>query len=251
MPLIPTGPLSLFYQEIGAGEPVLWLPGLGADHTAWGPQIAALKDHFRCFAIDNRDCGRSGRATDGYGIRDMAADTIGLMDGLGQASAHIVGWSMGGAIAQEMALGWPDRVLSLCLVATYDEGDPRSGDRFALAAEIRRSLGFEAYLRFAHLSIYTHRAYQRPGLIANARRRAMEYPYQQTVDDYERQAWATTHHHTRDRLHRIGCPTLVLAGEEDVLTPVDSVLPPHGCGNPECDPGGVPRGGPRPAVGTA
>ncbi len=221
MPLTPTGSLSLFYQETGAGEPVLWLPGLGTDHTAWVLQIAGLKNHFRCIAIDNRDCGRSDRATGRYGIRDMAADTIGLMDALQLPWAHVVGWSMGGAMAQEMALGWPERIRSLCLVATYDEGDPRADDRFALAAEIRRSMGFEAYLRFAQLSIYTYRAYQRPGFIEAARRRAMEYPYQQTVDEYERQAWATTHHHTRDRLGRIACPTLVLVGDEDILTPLE------------------------------
>lgn len=221
MPLVETGGVPLFYQEAGSGPPVLWLPGLGADHAAWGGQTAALRGRYRCIAVDNRDCGRSGRATARYGIRDMAADTVGLLDALGIDSAPFVGWSMGGAIAQELALSWPDRVSALVLLASYDEGDPRADDRFALAAEIHRVMGYEAYLRFSHVSIFTHRAYLRPGFIEGTRRRAMEYPYKQSVEDYERQMDAVLRHDARSRLGKVRCPTLVLGGAEDTLTPVE------------------------------
>ncbi len=221
MPSISTGTTSLFYQESGSGDPVLFLPGLGADHTAWGLQIATLQRGFRCIAVDNRDCGRSDKASAPYSIRDMAADTVGLIDALGIERAHVVGWSMGGAIAQELTLARPERVRSLALVASYHERDPRAVARSALAVQIRSELGHEAFLRFAQISIFTYRAYQREGYIEGILKRGLEYPYTQSVEAYARQASATVQHESRGRLGAIAVPTLVLVGDEDILTPLE------------------------------
>ena len=221
MPTVKVGDLSLFYQESGSGEPLVLVPGLGTDHTAWGHQVSALQGLFRCIAVDNRDAGRSDHARGLYTIREMAEDIVGLMDALDISSAHLVGWSMGGAIAQELALGWPERVRTLALVASYHESDPRGVDRFETAGQIRRELGFEAFLKFSYVTIFTHRAYLRPGYMEGMRKRAVEYPHQQSPEAYERQAHATVGHEAKGRLSLIQAPTLVLAGAEDILTPLE------------------------------
>src|SRR5204863_4842963 len=92
--------LAIAYWSEGQGPPVVWLQGLNADHTAWSAQIAAFRSDYRCIAIDNRDVGRSGRATGGYTLMDMAHDARAVLDALGVEDAHVVGLSMGGSIAQ-------------------------------------------------------------------------------------------------------------------------------------------------------
>lgn len=219
MPRVHTGELSLYYVESGAGEPVVFVPGLGTDHTVWGYQTRALSRSFHCIAVDPRDAGRSDQAADGYTIAEMARDVVGLLDALGIVAAHLVGWSMGSAISQEVALSRPERVRSLTLVATYHEGDPRATERHEALAYVRRTLGLEAFQRVTFPWSFSFRSYLRPGFIDEIRRRAMEYPYQQTQEAYERQVQATLAHETRGRLGGITAPTLILVGEEDILTP--------------------------------
>ena len=221
MPKVPTGDLALFYREIGEGAPVLLIPGLGSDHTAWGQLSLALQVRYRCISVDNRDVGRSDRAAGAYTIRDMARDTAGLMDALDLSSAHVIGWSMGGAIAQELALEQPDRVQSLALVATYHEGDGRADQRFGAMAEVRRTMGRETYLRLAYPWSFTFRAYQQPDFIESLQRQALSSQFPQEQDAFERQMEATLRHNTRGRLEGIRCPTLVVVGEEDILTPLE------------------------------
>ncbi|MBI2886758.1 MAG: alpha/beta fold hydrolase [Chloroflexi bacterium] len=233
MPRVFTGRLSLFYQESGSGEPVIFLPGLGADHTAWGYQARALSPRFRCIAVDNRDVGQSDGAGGPYTIRDMAGDVVGLMDALEIPSAHVVGWSMGGAIAQEVAIGWPGRVRRLCLVATYHHGDPRGSERQRAFAQVRRALGLEAYLQVVYPWSFTYRAYQRPGFMEGMRERALANPYPQSTEAYERQTEATIAHEARGRLGQIVAPTLLLVGAEDILTPPERFSQPMAQGIPQ------------------
>ena len=219
MPTVNAGRLSLFYQESGRGEAVILLSGLGAEHTSWGYQALAMQRRFRCIRIDNRDVGRSDRAQGPYTTQDMAKDTAGLMDTLELEAAHLAGWSMGSAIAQELALLYPARVRSLCLVGTYHESDPRAVDRFQATSQVRKVMGREAFLRVVYPWSFTYRAYMRPGFIEGLQRQALENPHAQEQDAYERQVAATLAHDTRGRLQDITCPTLVIVGDEDILTP--------------------------------
>jgi pimeloyl-ACP methyl ester carboxylesterase len=128
--------IELCYQELGDpdGEPMLLVMGLATQMIAWSDEFCAMlaKRGFRVVRFDNRDIGRSsrfrpggvpnpldmlvGRGNSAYRLRDMADDTVGLMDHLGIDSAHVVGASMGGMIAQCTAIGHPDRVRSLCSI---------------------------------------------------------------------------------------------------------------------------------------
>lgn len=110
---------KLYYEVHGEGVPLILIMGIGYDATLWGlHQIPAFSQEFQVIAFDNRDVGRSSKATGPYTIADMADDVAGLLDGLEVDRAHVLGISMGGMIAQEFALRHPKRLDKLILTGT-------------------------------------------------------------------------------------------------------------------------------------
>ena len=108
MPSIDAGRTELHYERAGSGEPLLLIQGMSATHMAWGrPFLAPLEQSFESIVFDNRGMGLSGRAELPFGIADLAADAVALLDALEIETAHVVGISMGGMIAQELALAHP------------------------------------------------------------------------------------------------------------------------------------------------
>jgi pimeloyl-ACP methyl ester carboxylesterase len=123
MPSIDAGGSELHYVRAGAGDPMLLIQGMSATHMTWGrPFLSPLEASFDCIAFDNRGMGLSGSAQLPFEIVDLAGDALALLDGLEIDRAHIVGISMGGMIAQELALAHPERIHSLTLGATYCGG---------------------------------------------------------------------------------------------------------------------------------
>ncbi|MDB5078387.1 MAG: hypothetical protein JWP00_311 [Chloroflexi bacterium] len=122
MPQIIVNDIPLYYELVGpsTGEPVVFLSGLTGDHNNWTLQVNRLKDHYRCLTLDWRDTGNSGPSpvTD-YTIADMAGDVAGLIGALDLGKCHLIGLSMGGAVAQEVALNYPELVASLVLASTF------------------------------------------------------------------------------------------------------------------------------------
>jgi pimeloyl-ACP methyl ester carboxylesterase len=123
MPNVDVGGAELHYLRAGSGEPMLLIQGMSATHMAWGrPFLSPLEQSFECTIFDNRGMGLSGPAQMPFTVADLAGDTIGLLDALEIERAHIVGISMGGMVAQELALAHPERIRSLTLGATYCGG---------------------------------------------------------------------------------------------------------------------------------
>ncbi len=123
MPSIDAGGTELHYVRAGAGEPMLLIQGMSATHMTWGrPFLAPLEESFDCVVFDNRGMGLSGKAELPFTTADLADDTLGLLDALEIERAHVVGISMGGMIAQELALAHPERIHTLTLGATYCGG---------------------------------------------------------------------------------------------------------------------------------
>ena len=113
MPSIFANGRRLYYEEAGTdGTPLVFLSGLGGDHRAFSVAQRHFSRRFRTLALDARDAGRSDRADAPYTTADMADDVAGLLDAIGVDSAHIVGQSLGGLVAQELAIRHPRRVRS-------------------------------------------------------------------------------------------------------------------------------------------
>ena len=115
--------VDLWVEQEGAGDDVLFISGLADEGACWVDQVGGLSDRYRVTTFDNRGVGRSTTPEGEFTIADFAADTAALMDALEIESAHVVGSSMGGAIAQELALAHPERVRSLVLNGTWCRGD--------------------------------------------------------------------------------------------------------------------------------
>lgn len=215
------GDIRIFYQEAGQGDPLLLIMGWGGDHTAWALQVPAFAAEFRCVSFDNRGAGQSDQPDVPYTMRMMASDAVGLLDALGIQRAHILGLSMGGMIAQEIALNYPERVRTLQLHATLARADAylRAVGESLLRA---RATGTrEEFVRTLLPWILAPRTYtERAELVELMVQRLVENPYPASLAGLARQAEASWAHDAGERLHRIGCPTLVTVGAEDLFVPL-------------------------------
>jgi pimeloyl-ACP methyl ester carboxylesterase len=135
---ISVGNLTLGYDVVGSGPPLLMLMGLGANRRGWVGQVPALSAAMTLYLVDNRGVGESDKPPGPYRVREMADDARAFLDALEVESAHVLGVSMGGTIAQELALAYPERVRSLILACTFAKA---SRGMREISEETARSLG--------------------------------------------------------------------------------------------------------------
>ncbi len=211
------GRYTLRYVDVGSGPAVVLIHGLAGDHSAWHPQIELLRGHFRVIALDNRGAGASTQVDEPISTQDLANDTLGLMDHLGVEHAHVVGRSMGGAVAQHMALQAPQRVASLVLCASFARLDAL-GRRVLL--NMREALEWRS-------SWVDHARHSVQNFVSAAY--FNEHPEQITAIErliggetrlpacYSRQNEACQQHDTLPDLHRISQPALVMGGAVDPI----------------------------------
>jgi len=210
----------MYYVEAGAGDPVLLIMGFGGDHTAWAFQMGAFSAKNRVIAFDNRGVGRTDAPDLPYTTRMMAVDTLGLMDALDIEHAHVIGISMGGMIAQELALAHPERVRSLHLGCTLARPDAYLLALNSVWRDMRTNFGREAMLRALGLWLFAPATYAgRPDLVEALLQTALANPHPQTLAGFLRQGEAIACHDTLERLSAIRCPTLVSVAEDDILVP--------------------------------
>ena len=216
---IHTGELELWVERRGEGPDVLLIAGLGDPAEAWQPQLDGLADRYRVTAFDNRGVGRTPLSDGALSVATMADDAAALLRTLEAPAAHVAGFSMGGTIAQELALRHPKLVRSLVLVGSFARPDAllRAQLQFwrwlAEAAPTERAF-FEAFFTW----VYTPRAHA-DGTVEQLVTEALAFPYQQSVAAFQAQVDACLAHDTADRLAQISAPTLVLAGELDTIVP--------------------------------
>lgn len=211
---------EIYYEVEGAGPPLLLIMGLSGDILGWAAQIEMLKEHFTVIAYDNRDAGRSGAGAEGYSITDMAGDGLAVLDELDIDAAHIMGFSMGGMIAQEMALGHPARVLKLILHATSPglaTGPVSILDPWEFV--VHNDSEGDALASFVLSMVMTQNFLNNEEMVAMAKTLRAAHPHPQKPAGFSRQAAAIRGFDARDRFDAISAPTLVLVGDQDVLVP--------------------------------
>jgi pimeloyl-ACP methyl ester carboxylesterase len=218
MPFANTGPLRLYYESHGQGPTVLIILGQGMAIEAGWRTIDRLSRDFRVLAFDNRDMARSARSPWPYLVSQMAYDVAAVLDAAGEERAHIYGLSLGGMIAQEFALRYPDRVGALVLGATTP-GGPRSipQDPTVLTFFTRvGAMGSEEAEWAAVPYSYGKRTRRENGeRIAEDIAHRLRHPPDALA--YLHQVGAAAAHNTHGRLSEITAPTLIVHGGQDRL----------------------------------
>lgn len=208
----------MYYEIHGEGDPLLLIRGLGSTCEGFKPQVEGLAPHFRVISFDNRCVGRTDQPQEPFTIADMADDTAALLDALGVESAHVFGVSLGGMIAQELALRHPKKVRRLVLACTH--AGPRTAARapeWAIRTfDESRDMPRRDALRHSVPILFSKKTVaEQPALVEEALA-VMEHN-NQPKSSYLLQLGAVMKHDTIDRLSQITHRTLVMTGTEDAL----------------------------------
>ncbi|MBU4565748.1 MAG: alpha/beta hydrolase [Desulfarculus sp.] len=220
MPFLKLDGYRLYYETHGQGFPLVLIRGLGSNMEHWYEQIPAFSRQYRVITFNNRGIGTSSAPPLPWSIKEMAGDVAALIQAVAGGRAHVLGISMGGMIAQELALGWPERVASLVLTATHCGGAHKvmpttetlelfdklvNGTTFAEQMEGRKALFSQETLD------------NRPDVLERYAQVAAAYACPPEVMHGQWQA--IQEFGTFERLPGIKAPTLVLAGADDRLVP--------------------------------
>jgi pimeloyl-ACP methyl ester carboxylesterase len=210
--------VRLAYEEAGSGEPLLFIQGLGYDRNGFGPLPELLADDFRVIRFDNRGVGDSDVPPGPYSVAQMADDAIAVLDAAGVGRAHVLGVSLGGYIAQEVAVTHAERLHKLVLVSTAPGGPnqhpmPAKGvDAFARFPLMERESGLRLMVEN---SLGDHAVRERPELVEEV------YAYRldraPTLAGWQAQAYAGATFDVYDRIGAITAPTLVIHGTADTV----------------------------------
>jgi pimeloyl-ACP methyl ester carboxylesterase len=216
--------LNVVEQGPREGEAVLWLQGLNAPAAAWAVQLAHFGQSHRSIAPDARGVGRSDSPEGPYSTAQMAEDAVAVLDAAGVDKVHVVGISLGGAVAQELALRHPARVRSLALLSSFAAQAPRS--RALLLAwrelypvalttpELRL-----AWERQAYAWLFTEKFWRSEASVRAALRFAATQPLQ-PPRGFRGQVDAALAHDARERLPSLALPATVIHGRLDQLSPL-------------------------------
>jgi 3-oxoadipate enol-lactonase len=222
VPNIDIAGTDLYYERRGEGEPLLLIQGLGGNSLHWGEGfLGGLEDGFELILFDNRGAGRSGPLEGEHTIADLAGDALGLLDALEIDSAHVVGISMGGMVAQEIVLSAPERVRTLTLGCTFPGGPDATMTDMAVVgmlAEAVLSGDEERTLRVGYDVMIGAEYGEQEGAYELYAELARQH--RAPVPVLMAQLSAIMGHDTSERLGEIAAPTLVIHGTEDRLMDV-------------------------------
>lgn len=208
--------ITLNIIDVGAGQPVVWLHGLGSCGADWCLQTPVFSQHFRVIAPDLRGHGHSASSIERVTIPRLAQDIVALMDALHLPSAHIVGWSLGGTIAQQLAIDFPDRVDRLVLTNTFAHLWP-TNSREALIL-IRRAIVSMLLPLNTTGRVVAADLFPRPDQ-AELRQAVIDRVGGNNVHAYRKFIGAIRRFDVRQQLSRIHAPTLVVTGDHDNVVP--------------------------------
>ena len=217
--------IQVYYEVKGEGFPLVMITGLSANTDWWDPRvIRGLSKNFKIILFDNRGAGRTDATDRECTIRLFADDTAGLMDALRISRVHVLGVSMGGMIAQELAINYPEKVEKLVLCSTTCGGakslPPSQEVLDVLTADASRLSAEEVARKAVPLCFTKDFIDNNPDYVELMIRQILKAPI--SDEAYGRQLNAITQFDTYDRLSQIKAPTLVLRGKRDILIPPEN-----------------------------
>jgi 3-oxoadipate enol-lactonase len=217
--------INMCYQVQGKGVPLVMIQGFAGPHQAWFFQTSVFKKYYKVIIFDNRGIGKTDKSSEPYTIRTMAEDVIGLMGYLGIDKAHVLGLSLGGMVAQEIAISYPERVRKLVLGSTL-AGSEGASDvhpemiKAFTTSESAASIDFRSIpiekVMYEMVSLAFNRRLYRMILLPLSKRSMKSID----PEGHFKQMSAISSYNTLDRLHLIAAPTLVITGTGDrIISP--------------------------------
>jgi len=217
MPKVDLGEVRLNYEVSGEGEPLVLITGLGGEISFWKKYIPQFNKRFKVVVLDNRGAGETEYPPTLFTMRTLADDVASLMQHLGLERYHVLGWSMGGNVAQKIALNYPERVGSLILVSTYARRPERSA--FAIDTMIRtvdEGATFDTLMELMQSWCLPEDYFKRLALAKPAQRRCNGNG-KRAAEGFRAQKLALDLFDSHDRLPSISAPTLIMHGDEDIM----------------------------------
>jgi pimeloyl-ACP methyl ester carboxylesterase len=225
VPKVKVNDIQMCYEVRGEGFPLVMIMGLSGNMDWWDPRmIQGLSKNFKTVVFDNRGAGRTDVSDREYSIKLFADDTVGLMDALGISRAHVLGISMGGMIAQELVLNYPEKVEKLVLCSTMcggAESVQASPEVLgALTGDVSGLSGEEMAKMMVPLCFTKDFVDSNPDFMELVARQVLKAPI--SNEAFVRQLGAVMQFQTYDRLCNVEKPTLVLCGRKDILIPPEN-----------------------------
>ena len=215
------GDITLYYEQHGQGPDLVLIGGLTSDHQIWRSALRTFSQHYRVLIFDNRGAGQSSSPDYPYTIEMMANDTLNLMDALHIKKAHILGHSMGGGIAMQLALLAPDRVDKLILVSSRPKISAVAAMLFGMREKLQKlNVPEELLAEYTMPILFGDRFLQNNMNIKGFAQWTVRNPHPQTPIGYKHQLHASSTRDIIDELPNITADTLIINGTEDVLVPI-------------------------------
>lgn len=214
---------NLYYEVHGQGEPLLLLQGWGMDITGWQYILEPLLQVFQVIVLDNRGTGRSEVTSGKYTTRLLADDAAALLDHLQIARAHVLGWSMGGMIAQELVLAYPRKVNRLILSASSAKVTEKSSFIAWSNVEAINRGELQTAVNWQLSFCFSEALFANEAMLFEVKESALNPPYPVSYDGLVSQFAAVASHDRRRQLRAIKSPTLVLGASEDGIIDIDQV----------------------------
>jgi len=220
MPVLKLNSHNLYFEVHGSGDPLVLIAGLASDSQSWLPIVEPLSKKYQVIVFDNRGVGRSSPIDIDMNISQMADDCFALIKHLNLSSVNVLGHSMGGMIAMNLAVKYPEMVDKLILVATATKLNNRNLELFNDWSSYLKS-GMEKQLWFKNLFywIYSSEFFEDKMALDQVVKMAIDYPYPQSDSSFENQVKAMSEFNIASEMNKIKATTLIINGEKDIVFP--------------------------------
>lgn len=225
MPSTIVNGVDLYYECHGEGNPLMLIAGLASDSQSWQPIVEDLSRDNLVILPDNRGVGRTRPQDVETSIQHISDDCMALSEHLGMATVTLLGHSMGGFVALDCAVRYPERVPKLILAGTSACNSERNNALFHdWVSYLNSGMELEYWFRNVFFWIFSKRFFENNEVLDDALRFAIEYPYPQSKTAFERQVQAIKSFNCEQALANIKAKTLILCGNEDLLFPAEDII---------------------------
>jgi pimeloyl-ACP methyl ester carboxylesterase len=225
MPNTIVNGVDLYYEVHGKGIPLMLVAGLTSDSQSWQPIVKELSRHYRVITLDNRGVGRTKPQDIETSIQYIADDCIALIRHIGLSSVNLLGHSMGGFVALDCAIRYPEYVSKLILAGTSAFNSERNNALFLdWLSYMESGMNSELWFRNIFYWIFSKRFFEDKEALNNAVRFAIEYPYPQTKIALKNQVNAIKEFNCLEDLPGITSKTMITCGKEDLLFPPEESI---------------------------